>query len=137
VKIGKSRFQWFLPLPFVGWFSRNKVEQIAFPASRVIGFADVFLRVIARTLPLVGLIGALAYAKFADDSSFVLPIAAAIFIGSVAGGWLAILMRAFVLRRVRVTAFGGSSCELRFRNESYGEAFAELNGFPLGVERTS
>lgn len=135
VRLSKSRFEWFLPIPFFGWFSGHRLSQITLPATKARGFADVLLRIVNRVLPLGGVFGALAYVRFTDNQSFSSHMCGTVLFGGIAGGWLAILVRALILRRVRIVAFGHSSCELRFADEDYARTFAELNDLPLGRER--
>jgi hypothetical protein len=137
VKLSKSRFEWLLPIPLLGWFSGYRLAHVNLPATKAREFADVSLRVIRRTLPLVGIVGGLVYVRFTDNQSFNSKTCAGILFGGVVIGWFATFVRAMILCRARLVAFGRSSCEMRFEDEDYARTFAELNGLPLGRERIS
>lgn len=135
VRLRKSRFEWLLPIPLSGWLGGNQFSQVTVPAAKTRGFADVLLRAVRRGLPLLGILAGLAYVRFSDNQSFSSTTCAMIFLAGMVGGWLALLVRALILRRVRIVVFGPLSCELRIADEDYAREFAELNDLPLGSER--
>jgi hypothetical protein len=135
VHVTRSRFRWLLPIPFLGAARSRHAARVTLPSSRLMAFADVMLRLLASALPLAGVAAALACLKFGPGPAFTSNPPVAFLAAGIVGSWLATLLRIVSLWRVRVTAYGRQACELRFKDETYGERFAELNSFPLGREQ--
>ena len=135
VPISNRRFQWLLPIPFIGWLSARKRSVIMFPAGSWRSKVDYVLRLASELSLIGGLVLAAAYVIIADHQGWEKSITVWIFFGGIILRWLAEICRRILLRRVRVVRVGNGGCELRFGDDAYGEKFGSMNNLVVMDKR--